>query len=484
MANHDKSKPNILFIMTDDQGYWALGCNGNRDIITPHIDRLAAEGARFENFFCVSPVCSPARASLLTGRIPSQHGVHDWIRAGNCGPDAIEYLKGMRGYTEDLAQAGYQCALSGKWHLGDAAVPQKGFTRWYTHQRGGGNYYNAPMIKNGELIEEPGYVTDAITDNALEFMEEMARQDAPFYLSVHYTAPHNPWTNGNHPESLTKLYAGCAFSDCPVREPHPWAIFSTASDAPTRENVRRPQESLTGYYAAVTGVDQSVGRLMTRLRELGADDNTLVIFTSDNGFNCGHHGIWGKGNGTFPLNMYDTSVKVPLVMWHPGRIAAGMTVRSMVSAYDFMPTLLEYLGLEVSPRPELPGHSFARLLEGPETPADDAPPLVVFDEYGPTRMIRTDTDKYICRYPYGPDEYYEMKNDPGEEENRIDSPACVERIWELKRQMEAWFARYADPALDGRNERVSGNGQLDRAGLYAQGRKNYEPLGHTLEMYV
>lgn len=484
MANHDRSRPNILFVLTDDQGYWALGCNGNRDILTPHIDRLAAEGARFENFFCASPVCSPARASLLTGRIPSQHGVHDWIRAGNCGPGAIEYLRGMRGYTEDLADAGYTCALSGKWHLGDAALPQKGFTKWYTHQRGGGNYYNAPMIKNGRMIEEPGYVTDAITDNALEFMSEMAAQDTPFYLGVHYTAPHSPWTGGNHPAELTELYEGCAFSDCPVREPHPWAIFSTAPDAPTRENAKHPQESLKGYYAAVTGVDRGVGRLMRRLGELGVLDNTLVVFTADNGFNCGHHGIWGKGNGTFPLNMYDTSVKVPLVMWHPARIPAGRVVRHMVSAYDFMPTLLDYLRLPPPERPELPGRSFAALLEGEEQPINESAPVVVFDEYGPARMIRTYVDKYVCRYPYGPDEYYDLKGDPGEERNLIDAPEHALRIRELKRQLEAWFARYADPAIDGRHERVSGNGQLDRAGVYAEGLQNYEPLGHTLKLEV
>lgn len=484
MANHDKSKPNIVFVLTDDQGYWALGCNGNRDIVTPNIDRLAAEGARFENFFCASPVCSPARASLLTGRIPSQHGVHDWIRAGNCGPDAIEYLRGMRGYTEDLAEAGYQCALSGKWHLGDASVPQKGFTRWYTHQRGGGSYYHAPMIKNGEMIEEPGYVTDAITDNALNFLEEMSRQDAPFYLGVHYTAPHSPWTRENHPEELTKIYEGCAFSDCPIREPHPWAVFSSAPDAPTRDNMRYPKESLTGYYAAVTGVDKGVGRLMERLKKIGIDDNTLVIFTSDNGFNCGHHGIWGKGNGTFPLNMYDTSVKVPLVMWHPDRIAAGRTVRHMVSAYDFMPTLLDYLQIGTPARPELPGRSFAQVLTGDERPVDETAPVVIFDEYGPVRMIRTYTEKYVCRYPYGPDEYYDLKNDPQEEVNLIDDPGCAERVRRLKCQMEEWFARYVDPAMDGRSERVSGNGQIDRAGRFAEGRKNYETLEHAVEMKV
>ena len=114
---------NVLFILSDDQGVWAAGCYGNSEIRTPNIDRLAASGIRFENFFCATPVCSPARATLLTGRIPSQHGVHDWIRAGNVGPDAIRYLEGELTYTDILARAGWSCGLSGKWHLGDSQIP-------------------------------------------------------------------------------------------------------------------------------------------------------------------------------------------------------------------------------------------------------------------------------------------------------------------------------------------------------------------------
>ncbi|GHV44288.1 arylsulfatase A family protein [Spirochaetia bacterium] len=482
-----KDRPNVVFVLTDDQGYWALGCNGNPDIITPNIDRLAAEGTRFENFFCVSPVCSPARASLLTGRIPSQHGVHDWLREGNTGKGAIEYLKGIRGYPQDLADSGYQCALSGKWHLGDSINPQMGFTRWYVHQRGGGNYYKAPMIKNGKLIEEEGYVTDAITDNAISFMREMARSPDPFYLSVHYTAPHSPWVNNNHPRELTGLYENCSFSSCPIQEPHPWAIFSTAPDAPTLQDVKYPQESLKGYYGAVTGVDRGVGRILEELENLDKLDNTLIIFAGDNGFNCGHHGIWGKGNGTFPINMYDTSVKVPFVIRHPARINAGTVVKEMVSAYDFMPTLLEYLDITRCEEEgvRLPGKSFVPLLTGRTTASGgEERPVVVFDEYGPVRMIRTGNDKYVIRYPYGPDEYYCLDKDPEENHNEIDNPLYADRIVSLKNQMEEWFIRYADPGIDGRFERVSGNGQVGLAGIKARGKKNYLELGHRLSVDV
>ena len=132
-------RPNVIVILTDDQGYWALGCAGNEEIRTPNLDRLAASGTRFENFFCVSPVCSPARASLLTGRIPSHHGVHDWLRGGNAKVDhenhgLIEYLKDQPGYTDFLSQQGYVCGLSGKWHLGDTDgryPTDQGFNEWY-----------------------------------------------------------------------------------------------------------------------------------------------------------------------------------------------------------------------------------------------------------------------------------------------------------------------------------------------------------------
>lgn len=194
------SPPNIIVILSDDQGPWAMGCAGNDEIRTPHLDRLASTGTRFEQFYCVSPVCSPARASLLTGQIPSQHRVHDWISGGSVpsdGRDPIQYLVGKPSYTQVLAENGYTCGISGKWHLGDSLIPQHGFSHWYVHQRGGGPYYDAPMVRDGELINEPGY----ITDDAIRFLDTQKDAEAPFYLSVHYTAPHSPWID-SHPQEI------------------------------------------------------------------------------------------------------------------------------------------------------------------------------------------------------------------------------------------------------------------------------------------
>ena len=147
-------KPNIILLLSDDQGEWAMGCSGNHEIITPNIDRIAREGRRCKNFFCASPVCSPARATLLTGRIPSQHGVHDWLRDDNKKQEEIEYLKGQTGYTDILSRNGYVCGLSGKWHLGKSSTPQKGFDYWFAHKSGGGPYYNETLNDDWKLVNK------------------------------------------------------------------------------------------------------------------------------------------------------------------------------------------------------------------------------------------------------------------------------------------------------------------------------------------
>ena len=481
--NQDPTRPNIVFVLVDDLGYWGLGCAGNDEIRTPNLDRVAAEGIRFDRFFCTSPVCSPARASILTGRIPSQHGVHDWLRAGNStaesdrGGRLIEYLKGQLGYTDVLAEHGYVCGISGKWHLGDSHHPQKGFSFWELHAQGGGPYYGAPMMRDGEVYEEPGYVTDVITDNALRFLDRQVDHELPWYLSVHYTAPHSPWDRGNHPvEIYDDYHEHCPFELVSMEPMHPWQINS----APQGYDDESRRAILSGYYAATTAMDAGVGRILDWLQEQGARENTLFVFMSDNGMNMGHHGIYGKGNGTFPQNMYDTSVRVPALISRPGHVPSGTVCEEMLSQYDFMPTLLDYLGLENTEADRLPGESFAPLLRGELMASRDAVVVLderildehaVFDEYGPVRMIRTRDSKYVHRYPYGPHELYDLANDPDERENRIDDPAYQDTVRELKAGLEAWFVRYVDPMLDGTHEAVSGKGQLGLAGPAGMGEQ-------------
>ncbi len=480
MASLDPTKPNIVVFLTDDQGYWAMGCAGNREIRTPTLDRLVRTGIRFARFFCASPVCSPARASLLTGRIPSQHGIHDWIRAGNSpiepdrGGRLIEYLAGQIGYTDRLAAAGYVCGISGKWHLGDALHPQKGFTFWEVHAAGGGPYYGAPVVHDGAVYREPRYVTDVITDNALAFLDSVAVDARPFYLSVHYTAPHSPWGRDQHPAELyDEYYDHCPFDSTPVESRHPWQINSAPyGDAANRRGI------LSGYFAAVTAADAGMGRIIDWLEAHGLRQNTLIFFTSDNGMNMGHHGIYGKGNGTFPQNMFDTSVLVPAIISRPGHVPQGVVNDDLLSHYDLMPTLLDYLGLPHPDAGALPGRSFAPLLRG--EPLRGREHVVVCDEYGPVRMIRNRDWKYVHRYPYGPHEFYDLASDPEERHNLIDDPARRPHIVEMKAALEEWFFCYTDPARDGVHEPVTGKGQLGLAGLAAKGEENFAGDWHYL----
>lgn len=485
---------NIVFILTDDQGPWALG-SINEEIRTPHLDRLTAEGVRFENFFCTSPVCSPARASLLTGRIPSQHGVHDWIAGGNTGrrttegassveeQEPIEYLAGQPGYTDVLSDAGYRCGISGKWHLGGSQVAQKSFDHWFVTPEGAGSFVD-PRVVRGDDVDitvESGYLSEIITNDAIAFIDRESKAGRPFYCSVHYTAPHSPWLN-QHPKEYLDLYDDCAFSSCPQEPVHPGMLFSDFQFSKMIAGIPQDQpiavdEFLKGYFASVTAMDAQIGRIIDRLDALGLRESTLIFFLSDNGFNCGHHGIWGKGNSTFPLNLYDTSVKVPAIASHPGRIPAGRVVDSLVSGYDVAPTLLEYVGLQMPGDPQLPGRSLVSLLEGGESNSDEF--VVVYDEYGPNRMIRTKEWKYIHRHPYGPHELYDLISDPGESRNLLDpvderdyghslgrTPEIARR---LKADLDSWFLLYADPSVDGAREGVSGRGQLTFAGPRGKG---------------
>lgn len=474
-----QEKPNILFILTDDQGAWAMRCAGNTDIHTPNLDRIASQGYRFENFFCASPVCSPARASLLTGRIPSAHGVQDWIRSGNldrdglkkeiredpyylCEEKPIQYLEGMLTYTDVLKENGYTCALSGKWHLGDSMTPQHGFDKWFTIGRGGCYYNKADIVENGEISFENRYITNVITDKALSYLEEFRTQDNPFYLSVHYTAPHSPWEEDQHPGEYIEMYRDCGFTATPDLPVHPNQIPSAPSGT---GEVRK--SLLRGYYAAITAMDADVGRLLDKLEALGIAEDTIVMFMADNGMNMGHHGIWGKGNGTFPFNMYDTAVKVPFLVSWPGHYPSGVVCRRMCSQYDFFQTLLDMVGIRRQLPDGLPGRSFADVFDGN---TEKAGAVVVYDEYGPTRMIRTEEWKYICRSPYGLDELYHLSEDPEENNNLSADPEYATLINRMYIQLTRWFYTYADPAMDASREGVTGYGQLCRPGIYADRR--------------
>ncbi len=218
-------------------------------------------------------------------------------------------------------------------------------------------------------------------------------------------------------------------------------------------------------------MDSDIGRLVECLKEKGLWEDTIFIFTADNGMNMGHHGIFGKGNGTFPLNLYDTAVKVPMIIAYPRGIQGGTVAKGLYSHYDLLPTIAGLMGEEVDPT--LPGHSFQGIFQGQVPDGRDA--VVVYDEYGPARMIRTMEYKYIHRYPYGENEFYDLKADPGEDVNLVDSqdPGIQETIAGLKSRMEEWFIQFSDPDVDGTRQPVYGDGQIGLVGKKGQGRKAF-----------
>ncbi|MFR8335711.1 MAG: sulfatase-like hydrolase/transferase [Eisenbergiella massiliensis] len=342
-----QEKPNILFILTDDQGAWAMRCAGNTDIHTPNLDRIASQGYRFENFFCASPVCSPARASLLTGRIPSAHGVQDWIRSGNldrdglkkeiredpyylCEEKPIQYLEGMLTYTDVLKENGYTCALSGKWHLGDSMTPQHGFDKWFTIGRGGCYYNKADIVENGEISFENRYITNVITDKALSYLEEFRTQDNPFYLSVHYTAPHSPWEEDQHPGEYIEMYRDCGFTATPDLPVHPNQIPSAPSGTGECEI------PVVWILCRHNGYGRGCGRPPIA-GGTGNCGGYHVMFMADNGMNIS---IWnlGKRQRHLSLNMYDTvKGSVPRLPARPLsiRVVCRRCAASMISSRRF-----------------------------------------------------------------------------------------------------------------------------------------------------
>ncbi len=450
-------RPNVVLILTDNHGAWTLGCYGNPDIRTPHIDRLAAEGTLFTRCYSSNAVCSPTRATLLTGLMPSQHGVHTYLRADEAqmGPKAYCTIREFRTLPKILSEAGYVCGLSGKWHLGANATPQEGFTSWVTMPHGHtATFYNADVIENGKVRKEPTYLTDFWTDHGVRFIEQ--NKDRPFFLYLAYNGPYglgklllNPAKNRH-----AAYYADKELKSFPREKMHPW-LFNNKEYLNNLQAIRR-------YAAEVSGIDDGVGRILDTLAKHKLDENTLVIFTADQGLAGGHSGFWGMGDHTRPLTAYDWTMHVPLIVRHPGRVPAGKRPDHLVSNYDLLPSVLDYLGLkdQTPTKPPLPGHSYANVLRGKPVSWDDT----VYFEFENVRAVRTPAWKYIHRFPDGPDELYDLKNDPGEKMNLHGRPEHTAIQKDLARRLKAFFDRYADSQYDLRRGGKSKTHLLSRPG--------------------
>ncbi|RME65254.1 MAG: DUF229 domain-containing protein [Caldilineae bacterium] len=442
-------QPNILLFLTDDHGQWAAGCYGNSELETPHLDRLAQEGVRFANAFTPCPVCSPARACLLTGRTPSQVGVHDWLQEAVPVIGDFDWLAGEVTLPELLSQAGYHCGLAGKWHLGRSHTTPRGFDWCFSLPRWQG-VHNGPYTYhlNGAARTLDGNKSTLITDHALQFLEQTPK-DRPFFLNVGYIATHSPYQAEAHDPALTARFQNATFRDIPPYRPHPWHRnegLAGGSD-PTPEQMR---SRYVGYYAAVSEIDREVGRILAKLEEQGRLDNTIVVYTSDHGCALGHHGFWGKGNSTRPLNMYETSLRVPLLIRWPAALPSGQVATACVDHYDTFQTLCAWAGVDLS-RADLaqrayPGRSYAGLVTGQAGEEWDD---TRYGEYGDLRMIRTRTHKFVKRYPTGPHDLFHLAEDPGETLNRAgwESDRAIQE--ELETRLEAWYARHEASAFSG-----------------------------------
>lgn len=445
-------RPNILVFLTDDHGQWASSAYGNRELHTPAMQWLADTGARMERAFTPLPVCSPARASFFTGRMPSAHGLHDWLQEPGENKDHPG-LEGQATVAMWLQEAGYRTGLTGKWHCGKFWKKQPGWDTWFTSARGtnarfGGQTY----YENEQKVEFFGHQHTIVTDRAVRFLRDWkAAQDTspqPFFLFVGYTNTHTPHVG--EPEQIAAQYRQATFADIPDEKyggQHGHAYIAPFHrDDPTR------REQLVQYYAAVHVIDQQMSRLFQELEDAGQLDNTLIVYTSDHGHMNGHHGLHTKANATIPHNFLDESILVPALLRWPGRIPNGQSFRQPVDHCDLWATLIEAAGLDaaaISQTVGSPGRSYLPLLNGQ---ASDWRNYQIC-EYTYSRMIRTETAKLIRRYPNRvtrwPDEFYDLARDPRENRNAIDDPAHAPTIETLDRILSDFFQRYADPARDG-----------------------------------
>jgi choline-sulfatase len=455
-AQQAPPRPNILFIMADDQAPWAMHCAGDAHAFTPNMDRLAKSGARFTNAFTPTPVCSPSRASLMTSRYGSELGITDWIHPQNdkgLGLDAR-----FPTWPALLSDAGYQTGLIGKWHLGD--LPEQHPTRRgyqsFTGFLGGGTPPKNPMLeKHGVTEKREGFIVDLIAEEALDWLHKRDT-GRPFALSVHFREPHAAYLPVRD-EDWDRV------KDLDIHPPQP--VFPGTDQARVKKLMRE-------YLASVAAIDRNLGRILDLLDELRLTENTLVVYTSDHGYNMGHHGIWHKGNGHWILlpealppvtpnipkgqrpNMFDTSLKVPMLVRWPGHVPAGSENRHVISHLDWLPTLCEVAGAPLPKDAVFRGRSITKLLSNPAEPAR---PGDFYAEYSTKHQSRTQMRVYrtadwkLVRDFLNPgrDELFHLSVDPGEQTNLIDSdePSIREARTHLLKAIESKMLEINDPLL-------------------------------------
>jgi arylsulfatase A-like enzyme len=402
-------RPNIVFILTDDQGYGDLGCHGNPVLKTPHLDTLHRDGARFTRFH-VCPVCSPTRSSLMTGRYNYRTGVVDTFQGRSMmHPDEVTL-------AEMLSEHGYRTGIFGKWHLGDnypMRAMDQGFQESLVHKGGGlcqpsepdnTSYFDPVLKRNGVDVRSRGYCTDVFTDAAIDFVDDGGSR--PFFLYLAANAPHEPL-------EIDEKY---------------WAPYA-AQGVP---------EKTARLYGMVANLDENVGRVLAALERRGIADNTIVIFMTDNGpafrgdarYNAGLRGQKGS--------VYEGGIRVPCFVRWPGVVAPGKDIDTLAAHIDLLPTLMDACGLALPPEVRIDGRSLYPLLRGEQTPWPDR---TLFFQWhrGDAPEAWRDCAALTQRYKLvNGQELYDLQTDLGETTDV--AGACPEVVRQLRAAYEAWFA--------------------------------------------
>ncbi|QVL31597.1 sulfatase-like hydrolase/transferase [Telmatocola sphagniphila] len=433
-------RPNILLLLTDDQAEWSLGCYGNKESKSPTCDKLAAEGALFKNAFVTTPVCSPSRATFMTGLQSTQCKIGDWITPAQ-GTNGLGLDPQLPTWPKILHTAGYRTGLVGKWHLGNQAKYHplaNGFDFFAGYLDGGWDPKDPLLEIDGKQTKIDDFSVDRSAADAIRFLDQSAGK--PFALCVHFREPHTPYVP--MPEADSALFKN---------------LNPTIPDYPNLR-VEQVKTWTKQYYACVHAIDRNVAKILAKLDDLKLAENTLVIFTSDHGYNIGHHGIHSKGNGNWCTtdnkgvrpNMWDTSLRIPVIIRWPGVIKPGTVYEEWFSNQDLFPTLLGAAGVEIPRDWQGKGHDLSTLMRGKPYQKRE----VLFGQYDISntasqrmRMIRTKDWKLVRHYEVeGQDELFDLKNDPGELRNlyREEQQKAVRE--QLQMKLIEWMKSIEDPA--------------------------------------
>jgi len=431
------AKPrNVVFILSDDHRYDAMSFMGHQFAETPHMDSLAKNGVHLKNAFVTTSLCSPSRASILTGLYTFRHRVIDNNRL---------VPEGTRFFPEYLQKAGYATGFIGKWHMGGHHDdPRPGFDYWVSF-KGQGNYFppgpNYTINVNGERVKQDGYITTLLTRYALEFLESQRESDQPFFLYLSHKAVHANFTpEEKYEDKFAQKPFSRPSSEAPLsdndRNLPRWLIDQRNSwhgvDFPYHSDLNIEQY-YKRYCEALCSVDDSVGTVIDQLKDMGIHDETLVIYMGDNGFMFGEHGLIDKRVA------YETSIRVPMLMQCPELFSGGTVVDEMVANIDIAPTIMEAMGLQKPPH--MDGDSFIQLAQGQQIPWRDYFLYAYYWEknfpQSPTVFsLRGDRFKYTTYYGlWDTDEFYDIAADPMEQHNLIHDPQYAKQAKQMENRL-------------------------------------------------